>query len=1104
MMISLDVPVTDCPIAKQWFQNTKRSRAKALGLTTHITEVRPSSGLVPWDPAVQLNVPGSGPDLLDPPKAQGSAASHSSVVNDLGNARYLTEDRTSTYATSNRDSRALTEELVVHLGAGLTIDTVGDQVLREVDLTSQGDATSQENLDGSFLEHEVAQRETLGEFIRAALEVSQTGEKGKFLPNDALERIVTRERVLNELSKYKLGSPAQLENFANEIWKVTKIRGKETTRRKIFAILGLIEECGDIVNFIRNGLYDIDLPFVLAPHKAHPGRPQLWRKGMNGKLEPIQFLIKWRTPVHESFHHNQWQLIAPYFRLLTESDGKVLHYPLDDHIILPFIEDDEVKQNPRPAEGGYGDVWRVKIHPAHHNCCKDTARPHENPSYAVKRLRHSDQQAFNAEVSNLKRFSAKDHVHLIKLLVTFSWRDRFYLLFPWADGNLLAFWTNLFPEPSIPKRDQNHAVWFSKQCLGIAQGLQMIHTSDLPSSDDLHNDASSLQIHGRHGDLKPENILWFKPYEGTDPSDFGVLKISDFGLTRFHGTRSKSHFESVAVSPTYRPPEHEVAMMVSQSFDIWSLGCVLLEFVTWCLLGGAGVDEFSKERAKDDSREFRQDVFYNFVQIKENNGDTQLGARAKRSVANEFQTLYSQESCSDFTLDLLTFIKDRLLRVGPQNRATCKEIVEKFEELHKECKSDLDYCTKRMKKIPERSETGLSELSASTVRLSKARTDQINRNSLPEHTGPLEENVSSSQPPKSPPLGAKSDTLNRYGPNMRSLSPERMEPELKGKATERMNTVPEEKTSSLTAFFGPHLCKENENAPLDVENTGKQSSRPQSPNRNVHFEKKPSQKWEIPGSELGNHFGTFGDRHFDYEDHNEDQREAPFMEYHAIPSNTSGPSITGLALPGLPASALPAPAQQNNLEHPVNSVNGFRWTPASNQPDPPDHTDHAGTDEALIGDNVIENGGLPLDNSKLSGIQANERLEVDTDDAHNPSTNTETGGGEYPSGTINETLEPFQPQRQTNSVNVGMNGTVVHGKDEVSGDKATRKSMSKVNEFEESRGKWTSPPSMPSRQLQQLLEEEEEKGIQEMPEMHVKVVDRNVFAIISTSSYLPC
>jgi hypothetical protein len=74
--------------------------------------------------------------------------------------------------------------------------------------------------------------------------------------------------------------------------------------------------------------------------------------------------------------------------------------------------------------------------------------------------------------------------------------------------------------------------------------------------------------------------------------------------------------------------------MVSQSYDIWTLGCVLLEFIIWYLRGWEGVEGFSKERTTDDNKEIPEDVFFNFVEIRDNNGGMQPGARAKASVAN--------------------------------------------------------------------------------------------------------------------------------------------------------------------------------------------------------------------------------------------------------------------------------------------------------------------------------------------------------------------------------------------------------------------------------------------------------------------------------------
>lgn len=48
--------------------------------------------------------------------------------------------------------------------------------------------------------------------------------------------------------------------------------------------------------------------------------------------------------------------------------------------------------------------------------------------------------------------------------------------------------------------------------------------------------------------------------------------------------------------------------------------------------------------------------------------------------------------------------------MNPQNRAGCDEIVAKFEELHKLCREDPDYCVGKVKGPPERSRTDSSLL----------------------------------------------------------------------------------------------------------------------------------------------------------------------------------------------------------------------------------------------------------------------------------------------------------------------------------------------------------------------------------------------------------
>ena len=201
----------------------------------------------------------------------------------------------------------------------------------------------------------------------------------------------------------------------------------------------------------------------------------------------------------------------------------------------------------------------------------------------------------------------------------------YYLIFPWAESNLMEFWRE-HPLPGYHR----FGSWFMKQCAGIARGLLSIHrpaNAGLGTVNRLKPlDAWMQQQYGRHGDIKPENILWFK-----EPP-LGTLKISDFGLTRFHRLGAESHTNAamVAMSPTYRPPETDIGRNLNQLFDIWTLGCLYADFATWMLLGWQGVESFSDNRFRDGEEHglIIDDKF--FVLVKEPSGNT--SATVKPSV----------------------------------------------------------------------------------------------------------------------------------------------------------------------------------------------------------------------------------------------------------------------------------------------------------------------------------------------------------------------------------------------------------------------------------------------------------------------------------------
>lgn len=250
----------------------------------------------------------------------------------------------------------------------------------------------------------------------------------------------------------------------------------------------------------------------------------------------------------------------------------------------------------------------------------------ETRFFAVKRLNSRSTEAFKKEVEMLKRFSGDFHPHLISLLATYELKGQYYLVFPLAGGDLSDYWKTIMPNPPF----QTDTVrWVAEQCEGIADGLVKIH--NYRTSDFANHAARHEKRYGRHGDLKPENILWFHDDDG------GTLKISDFGLSDFNTAMSKSYVtkKGMAWSLSYRPPECDLKdSKVGQSIDIWTLGCLYLEFITWLLGGWELVERFTISRMSVDLMWYniKTDTFFELVEALNSTRRGTIAAMVKPAV----------------------------------------------------------------------------------------------------------------------------------------------------------------------------------------------------------------------------------------------------------------------------------------------------------------------------------------------------------------------------------------------------------------------------------------------------------------------------------------
>jgi len=221
---------------------------------------------------------------------------------------------------------------------------------------------------------------------------------------------------------------------------------------------------------------------------------------------------------------------------------------------------------------------------------------------------------------------------------------------------------------------------------GIASGLDSVHnfakahplSADSPSKVVRQKDIKSStqrnkSLYGRHGDIKPENILWFPRIEGSG-DEMGVLQIADFGLGTFHCRESRSKIDpnNVVSSPNYEAPECQLHKPVSRAYDIWSLGCLYLEFITWLLMGEAKIDEFSNEH---------------FFTITPDGND----AVVRDGVVIWVQQLHEHERCSALIHDILKLIMKHVLIPDSRERMPAGDLYEELNGLLEKAKKDKVY-----------------------------------------------------------------------------------------------------------------------------------------------------------------------------------------------------------------------------------------------------------------------------------------------------------------------------------------------------------------------------------------------------------------------------
>ena len=306
---------------------------------------------------------------------------------------------------------------------------------------------------------------------------------------------------------------------------------------------------------------------------------------------------------------------------------------------------------------------------------------------------------FDQENGILQKIKRIQDPHIIRHFASIasmaSGRKFWYILFPWTDiGDLFEYWKR------SPRAPFDALVpWSIQQMQGLVRALRKLHVS----------------FGLRHGDLKPQNILCFPedPDRGPQQGPVGiVLKIADFGISKVHLTLTRyraAATTSKGLTLSYGAPEVELERAPpgsgpvsrsndddrgkkqqqdhqpeagtprSRKYDVWSLGCVYLEFFIWLLWGHDALLNFNNARTYIPTTGSLSTPLYQITFTDKNEKKAQVHHLASRTI--EF--LQKDPRCARETVlhAVLELIRDKMLMAKVEERATAEEVEQEFARI---------------------------------------------------------------------------------------------------------------------------------------------------------------------------------------------------------------------------------------------------------------------------------------------------------------------------------------------------------------------------------------------------------------------------------------
>ncbi|PNP84163.1 hypothetical protein FNYG_02851 [Fusarium nygamai] len=306
----------------------------------------------------------------------------------------------------------------------------------------------------------------------------------------------------------------------------------------------------------------------------------------------------------------------------------------------------------------------------------------------LKRFPYLEEEADITQVMNMEhdvlsmvsRIPKPACDNIITLMACYKWKDSMHFLFPFIQANLsnvLRNSNNKCPGHLREKLTEGDILvdhWLWKEIEGVSRALSAFHNEMKNPFKDVKGNVVAL-----HFDLKPANIL---------VTDDRKLKITDFGqsiIQIIDNDRAKDLPHNTSGNPRYEPPEARPSsqhltkssddeLMVSLNYDVWSLGCIMVEVLIHLL--GKDLHAFDMALAGLKQTDEEPSVLKSGRFFEEPNGLKQCVKDSFETFENEFRNDSAQ---AEYMKDVVSLLR-HMLDDNKKTRAYSSTVTQKLDQ----------------------------------------------------------------------------------------------------------------------------------------------------------------------------------------------------------------------------------------------------------------------------------------------------------------------------------------------------------------------------------------------------------------------------------------